>query len=80
MNEHIRYLLVAPTVLSTKTASWLWRHSVRFADVTSRYAVFALLGPKATEILQKTTLTPLDQLGLNSVVVCPQMHLRCWVP
>lgn len=61
---------MAPAVLSTKTASWLWRHSVPFTDVTSGYAVFALLGPRATEILQKTTPTPLDQLGLNSVVVC----------
>ena len=66
---------MAPAVLSTKMGSWLWRHSVPLADVTSGYAVFALLGPKATDILQKNTLTPLDQLGLNSLVVCSQMHL-----
>ena len=62
-------------MLSTKMGSWLWRHSVPFVDVTSEYAVLALLGPKTTDILQKNTLTPLDQLGLNSVVVCSQMHL-----
>ena len=66
---------MAPAVLSTKMGSWLWRHSVPFADVTSRYAAFALLGPKATDILQKNTLTSLDQLGLNSVVVCYHMYL-----
>ena len=59
--------------------SWLWRHSVPFVDVTSGYATFALLGPKATDILQEITLTPLDQLGLNSVVVCSCMDLWCWV-
>ena len=60
---------MAPAALSTKMGSWLWRHSVPFADVTSGYAVFALLGPKATNILQENTLTPLDRLDLNSVVV-----------
>jgi 4-methylaminobutanoate oxidase (formaldehyde-forming) len=59
------FQIVTGTAFGNHDASWIRRHlphdgSVRLSDVTSRWACFALWGPKAPEILAPLTSDPLD--------------------
>jgi 4-methylaminobutanoate oxidase (formaldehyde-forming) len=57
--------IVTGTAFGNHDASWIRRHlpddgSVRLTDVTSRWACFALWGPRALEVLAPLTPDPLD--------------------
>jgi 4-methylaminobutanoate oxidase (formaldehyde-forming) len=59
------FQIVTGTAFGNHDASWIRRHlpadgSARLADVTSRWACFALWGPRAREILTQLTPDPLD--------------------
>ncbi len=63
--EDERFQIVTGTAFGNHDASWIRRHlpgdgSVRLTDVTSRWACFALWGPKAPEILRSLTPDPLE--------------------
>jgi glycine cleavage system aminomethyltransferase T/glycine/D-amino acid oxidase-like deaminating enzyme len=60
-----RFLLVTGTAFANHDRAWLEKHaprdgSVYVNDVTSAYACFCLWGPRAREVLQPLTKTPLD--------------------
>jgi 4-methylaminobutanoate oxidase (formaldehyde-forming) len=60
-----RFLLVTGTAQTTRDADWINRNTpddarVTLSDVTSAYAVIALMGPRARDILAKLTKAPLD--------------------
>jgi glycine cleavage system T protein len=70
--EEQRFLLVTGTAFGNHDRAWIARHlphdgSVYLNDLTSAYACFCLWGPKAREILQPLTKTPLE---------FPYMHAR----
>lgn len=53
-----RFLVVAPTLAQTRTNAWLAEHlpgDATLTDVTSGYAVLALMGPRAREVLGRLT-------------------------
>jgi glycine cleavage system aminomethyltransferase T len=59
------FQIVTGTAFGNHDAAWIRRHlphdgSVTLSDVTSRWACFALWGPKAGEILRPLTPDPLD--------------------
>jgi glycine cleavage system aminomethyltransferase T/glycine/D-amino acid oxidase-like deaminating enzyme len=59
------FSIVTGTAFGQHDAGWIRHHlpadgSVRLADVTSRWACFALWGPRALEILASLTADPLD--------------------
>ena len=59
------FQIVTGTAFGNHDAGWIRRHlphdgSVTLSDVTSRWACFALWGPKAPEILAPLTPDPLD--------------------
>jgi 4-methylaminobutanoate oxidase (formaldehyde-forming) len=59
------FLIVTGTAFGNHDAAWIKRHlphdgSVTLSDVTSRWACFALWGPRAGEILRPLTPDPLD--------------------
>ncbi len=59
------FQIVTGTAFGNHDASWIRRHlpsdgSVRLSDVTSRWACFALWGPRAPIILSGLTSDPLD--------------------
>jgi glycine cleavage system aminomethyltransferase T/glycine/D-amino acid oxidase-like deaminating enzyme len=59
------FQIVTGTAFGNHDASWIRRRlpddgSVRLSDVTSRWACFALWGPRAREILASLTPDPLD--------------------
>ena len=59
------FQIVTGTAFGNHDASWIRRHlpgdgSVRCSDVTSRWACFALWGPRAHRILSQLTADPLD--------------------
>lgn len=58
--EQDRYLVVAPTLAQTRTNAWLARFlqgdvRARATDVTSGYAVLAVMGPRSRELLSRLT-------------------------
>ncbi|XP_022104330.1 LOW QUALITY PROTEIN: pyruvate dehydrogenase phosphatase regulatory subunit, mitochondrial-like [Acanthaster planci] len=60
-----RYFLICPTIQQVKGYHWIARHlpkdgSVKLQDVTSQYTGLNVLGPKARDVLQKLTSTPLS--------------------
>jgi glycine cleavage system T protein len=60
-----RFLLVTGTAFGNHDRAWLERNaprdgSVYINDVTSAYACFCLWGPRARDVLQPLTKTPLD--------------------
>ena len=60
-----RFLLVTGTAFGTHDRAWLERHAPRdgtvyLNDVTSMYACLCLWGPRARDVLQPLTKTPLD--------------------
>ena len=63
--EEELFSIVTGTAFGNHDLSWIRRHapadgSVRCADVTARWACFALWGPRAREILAPLTDDPLD--------------------
>src|SRR6202007_3364881 len=63
--EEELFQIVTGTAFGNHDASWIRRHlprdgSVRLGDVTSRWACFALWGPRALRILSELTADPLD--------------------
>jgi 4-methylaminobutanoate oxidase (formaldehyde-forming) len=59
------FQIVTGTAFGNHDAAWIRRHlphdgSVSLSDVTSRWACFALWGPKSAEILRPLTPDPLD--------------------
>ena len=59
------FQIVTGTAFGNHDTSWIRRHlphdgSVRLSDVTSRWACFALWGPRSKEILSPLTSDPLD--------------------
>ncbi|HVY00832.1 MAG TPA: FAD-dependent oxidoreductase [Pseudorhodoplanes sp.] len=60
-----RFLLVTGTAQATRDADWISRnippeaHAV-LTDVTSAYAVIAVMGPRSRELLSQLTRAPLD--------------------
>ena len=61
--DHFR--IVTGTAFGNHDLAWIRRHapddgSVRIEDVTSRFACLGLWGPRARDILQPLTTTPLD--------------------
>jgi glycine cleavage system aminomethyltransferase T/glycine/D-amino acid oxidase-like deaminating enzyme len=70
--EEELFSIVTGTAFGNHDLSWVRRHaprdgSVRCADVTARWACFALWGPRARDILAPLTDDPLD---------FPYMHMR----
>jgi 4-methylaminobutanoate oxidase (formaldehyde-forming) len=70
--EEELFSIVTGTAFGNHDLSWIRRHapadgSVRCADVTARWACFALWGPRARDILAPLTDDPLD---------FPYMHMR----
>ncbi len=70
--EEELFSIVTGTAFGNHDLSWIRRHaphdgSVRCADVTARWACFALWGPRARDILAPLTADPLD---------FPYMHMR----
>jgi 4-methylaminobutanoate oxidase (formaldehyde-forming) len=62
---HDRFLLVTGTAQATRDAAWINRNLSAGAhafltDVTSAYAVIAVMGPKSRDVLVALTKTPLD--------------------
>jgi 4-methylaminobutanoate oxidase (formaldehyde-forming) len=62
---HDRFLIVTGTAQATRDASWIGRNTPAEAhafltDVTSAYAVLAVMGPRARDLLSRLTKTPLD--------------------
>src|SRR5947209_10618822 len=59
-----RFLLVTGTAQATRDADWIGRHlepqDATLTDVTSSYAVLAVMGPRARDLLSRVTKTPLD--------------------
>jgi sarcosine dehydrogenase len=59
-----RFLLVTGTAQATRDADWIARHlpggaHATLTDVTSAYAVIAVMGPRARELLARLTRAPL---------------------
>jgi glycine cleavage system aminomethyltransferase T/glycine/D-amino acid oxidase-like deaminating enzyme len=70
--EEELFSIVTGTAFGNHDLSWIRRHapedgSVRCADVTARWACFAVWGPRARDILAPLTDDPLD---------FPYMHMR----
>jgi glycine cleavage system aminomethyltransferase T/glycine/D-amino acid oxidase-like deaminating enzyme len=66
-----RFLLVTGTAFGNHDRAWLERNaprdgSVYVTDVTSAYACFCLWGPRARDVLQPLTKTPLDFAYMQS--------------
>jgi sarcosine dehydrogenase len=71
---HDRFFLVTGTAQATRDAAWINRNLPADArafltDVTSAYAVIALMGPKSRELLSRLTKTPLgnDAFAFGSI-------------
>ena len=60
-----RFLLVTGTAQATRDADWIRRNlpedaHATLTDVTSAYAVIAVMGPRARDLLARLTKAPLD--------------------
>jgi 4-methylaminobutanoate oxidase (formaldehyde-forming) len=63
-----RFLLITGTAQTTRDADWIRRHQpedmhATLTDVTSAYAVIAVMGPRSRELLARLTRAPLDNLS-----------------
>src|SRR4051794_21196215 len=60
-----RFLLVTGTAQATRDADWIDRHlgdhRAKLTDVTSSFAVIAVMGPRARDLLSRITRAPLDK-------------------
>jgi 4-methylaminobutanoate oxidase (formaldehyde-forming) len=62
---HYRFLIVTGTAQATRDAAWINANlpedaHVHLTDVTSSYAVLAVMGPRSRELLSHLTRAPLD--------------------
>jgi glycine cleavage system aminomethyltransferase T/glycine/D-amino acid oxidase-like deaminating enzyme len=62
---HDRFLIVTGTAQATRDADWIERNlsgteHAFLTDVTSAYAVLAVMGPRARDLLKRLTKVPLD--------------------
>ena len=62
---HDRFLIVTGTAQATRDAAWINSNlpvsaHAYLTDVTSAYAVIAVMGPRSRELLSRLTKTPLD--------------------
>jgi sarcosine dehydrogenase len=68
-----RFLLVTGTAQATRDADWIGRHLGNFnatlTDVTAAYAVLALMGPRARDLLSRVTSSPLDNAAFPFGVI-----------
>jgi 4-methylaminobutanoate oxidase (formaldehyde-forming) len=69
-----RFLLVTGTAQATRDADWIRRHlpndvDARLSDVTGSYAVIAVMGPRARDLLTRLTRTPLDDAAFAFGVI-----------
>jgi 4-methylaminobutanoate oxidase (formaldehyde-forming) len=60
-----RFLLVTGTAQTTRDADWIRRNlaagaKAEMTDVSEEYAVLAVMGPRARDLLSRCTKTPLD--------------------
>src|SRR3954462_504475 len=59
-----RFLLITGTAQATRDADWIRRHlgdfNATLTDVTSSYAVIAVMGPRARDLLTRATRARLD--------------------
>src|SRR6185503_17355740 len=57
------FLLVTGTAQATRDADWIARHlpasGATLSDVTADYAVIAVMGPRARDLLARLTAAPL---------------------
>jgi 4-methylaminobutanoate oxidase (formaldehyde-forming) len=65
---HDHFLLVTGTAQATRDAAWINRNLPADAhafliDVTSAYAVLAVMGPRSRELLSRLTKAPLDNVA-----------------
>jgi len=62
-----RFLLVTGTAQATRDPDWIRRNmgdaNATLTDVTSSYAVLAVMGPRARDLLSRLTKAPLDNRG-----------------
>jgi sarcosine dehydrogenase len=61
-----RFMLVTGTAQATRDADWIRRHlgdGVTLTDMTANYAVIAVMGPRARDLLARVTRTPLDNVA-----------------
>ncbi|XP_070545509.1 pyruvate dehydrogenase phosphatase regulatory subunit, mitochondrial-like [Ptychodera flava] len=59
------YFIISPSFQRTRCHSWLKKHlpdsgAISLKDVTKEYTALNVMGPKAKELLQEFTTTPLD--------------------
>jgi sarcosine dehydrogenase len=83
-----RYYLVTGTGFATHDRDWITRHvpaglEARLSDVTSAYAVLALMGPKSRQVLERLTRAavgnqafPFGQARALQVAGAPVLALR----
>ena len=69
-----RFLLVTGTAQTTRDADWIARNTAkgavaRLTDVSEAYAVIALMGPRARDLLARATKTPLDNAAFPFGVI-----------
>ena len=62
-----RFLLVTSPNYHNYVSSWISKNSrlLKMEDVTSRYACLGIFGPTGIELLQKLTLTPLNDFSAH---------------
>jgi 4-methylaminobutanoate oxidase (formaldehyde-forming) len=64
-----RFLLVTGTAQATRDADWISRNlgdaNATLTDVTSAYAVIAVMGPRARDLLARVTRAPLDDAAFR---------------
>ncbi len=65
---HDRFLIVTGTAQATRDAAWINRNLPAAAhafltDVTSAYAVIAVMGPRSRDLMQRLTKAALDNAG-----------------
>ncbi|MGB9367606.1 MAG: FAD-dependent oxidoreductase [Xanthobacteraceae bacterium] len=68
-----RFLLITGTAQATRDADWINRHLGGFdatlTEVTAAFAVIALMGPRARDLLSRVTRAPLDNAALPFGVI-----------
>jgi glycine cleavage system aminomethyltransferase T/glycine/D-amino acid oxidase-like deaminating enzyme len=77
------FLLVTGSAQATRDADWIRRHIPDEAravvtDVTSAYAVLALMGPRAPEILARVSRAPLGAVPFGGIVEANIGYATCW--
>ena len=63
----VRFLLVTSPTYHNHVLTWISKNSrlLKMEDVTSRYACLGIFGPAGMDLLQKLTLTPLNDFSAH---------------